>query len=184
MARKRAVCVYCGAQNRVPDHYLEAGRAFGKLLVDNDITLVYGGGNSGMMGAVANSVLTNGGRVIGVFPEELRGLEAEHSALTEIYVVSGMHERKKMMFDFSDGFLALPGGFGTLDELFEMITWRQLGFHDRPIIIYNHKGYWDHWVKLTENIMKEGFAPAHTSTCYNVVNELEGILPAIFGKNL
>lgn len=180
MTRPRAVCVYCGAQNKVADHYLEAGRTFGKMLAEQDITLVYGGGDCGMMGAVANAVLKHKGRVIGVFPEELKGLEAEHQGLTEIYVVEGMHERKKIMFDHSDGFVALPGGFGTLDETFEMITWRQLKFHSKPIVIYNHKGYWDHWLQLSNHIIEEGFAPPHTKDCYKVVNTLEGILPAVF----
>jgi uncharacterized protein (TIGR00730 family) len=180
MSRPRAVCVYCGAQNNVADHYLESARHFGKTLAEEDVTMVYGGGDCGMMGAAANAVLEHGGRVIGVFPEELRGMEAEHQGLTEIHVVEGMHERKKLMFDNSDGFVALPGGFGTLDETFEMITWRQLDFHQKPIVIYNHRGYWDHWLKLSTHIIDEGFAPPHTSDCYEVVNRLDDILPTIF----
>src|SRR5262245_7691109 len=152
MSEGHAICVYCGAQNAVASHYLDAGKQFGKMLAENDVTLVYGGGNCGMMGAVANSTLQNKGKVIGVFPRELKGLEDEHRGLTEIHLVDGMHERKQLMFDNSDGFVALPGGFGTMDELFEMITWRQLKFHDKPILLYNHRGYWDHWVALAENM--------------------------------
>lgn len=184
MEKERAICVYCGAQNKVASHYLEAAHSFGKLLAESKITLVYGGGNCGMMGATANSVLEHGGKVVGVFPQELKGMEAEHQNLTEIYIVSGMHERKKLMFDRADGFVVLPGGFGTLDETFEMITWRQLGFHDKPIIIYNHRGYWDHWVGLSKHIIEEGFAPAMTKDCYEVVPNLEDIVPAIFGDFL
>lgn len=182
MTRKRAVCVYCGAQNKVAPHYLAEATKFGELLAAEDITLVYGGGDCGMMGATANAVMNNGGRVIGVFPEELKGLEDEHQGLTEIHVVGGMHERKKLMFDNSDGFVALPGGFGTLDETFEMITWRQLAFHHKPVVIYNYKGYWEHWVKLADHIMDEGFAPPHTRDCYDVVDTMEAILPTIFDK--
>jgi uncharacterized protein (TIGR00730 family) len=177
----RALCVYCGAQNRVAPHFLEAGKRFGKLMAENDITLVYGGGDCGMMGAVANSVLTNGGKVVGVFPVELQGMEAEHRGLTEIHIVEGMHDRKKLMFDRSDGFVALPGGFGTLDELFEMITWRQLNFHQKPIVVCNYDNYWDYWVKLAENMLEKGFAPPHTRDCYQVVDHIEGVIPAIFG---
>lgn len=180
MNNKRAVCVYCGAQNKVAPHYLEAARMFGKILVETKTTLVYGGGNSGMMGATANAVLEHGGEVIGVFPEELKGLEVEHKGLSEIHIVSGMHDRKKLMFDKSDGFVVLPGGFGTLDEAFEMITWRQLGFHHKPIVIYNHRKYWDHWEQLCHHIIEEGFAPVMTRDCYEVVKNIDDILPKIF----
>lgn len=180
MERQRSVCVYCGAQNKVPQHYLDMAKDFGKQLAEQKITLVYGGGNCGMMGATANAVLTNGGQVIGIFPEELRGLEAEHQGLTEIHVVSGMHDRKKLMFDKSDGFVVLPGGFGTLDETFEMITWRQLGFHHKPIVICNYRNYWDHWEKLATHIIEEGFAPPMTSDCYEIVKNMEDIIPAVF----
>ncbi len=184
MSRKPAVCVYCGAQNNVDAHFLQAATDFGKMLAEKDITLVYGGGDCGMMGATANSVLENGGRVIGVFPRELAQLEAAHESLTEIHIVDGMHERKQLMFDNSDGFVALPGGFGTLDETFEMITWRQLDFHQKPIVIYNHKGYWQHWIDLAENIMHHGFAPPHTRDCYSVAQTLDDILPLIFGDDM
>jgi uncharacterized protein (TIGR00730 family) len=182
MTTPRAICVYCGAQSKVAAHYLEAAKEFGKSLAEQDITLVYGGGNSGMMGAVANAVMEFGGKVVGVFPEELKGLEVEHKGLTEIHIVSGMHDRKKLMFDRSDGFVVLPGGFGTLDETFEMITWRQLGFHNKPIIIYNHQGYWDHWVALSKHIIEQGFAPAMTSDCYRMVDYLDDVIPAVFGE--
>jgi uncharacterized protein (TIGR00730 family) len=171
----RNVCIYCGAQDAVPEKYKEVAAEFGAELARRDVGLVYGGGDCGLMGASANGALKAGGRVIGVFPAELRSLEVEHKGLTEIIHVHSMHERKMQMFRRSDAFVAFPGGFGTMDETFEMITWHQLGMHQKPIVIFNHEGYWDHWVQLTERMLELGFARPETRDCYKVANRFEEI---------
>lgn len=179
MSTKKSLCVFCGASNAVDKKYMDVGAEFGKILAQNDITLVYGGGDCGVMGAVANSVMQNQGHVTGVFPVSLRNLENEHKSLTEIIIVNTMHERKQLMFERSDAFIVFPGGFGTMDEMFEIITWKQLQIHNKPIIIFNYHGYWDPLVALMKNIIEQRFAKAEVSTFYHVVTELEEILPII-----
>lgn len=178
-----SICVYCGSRNTVPAEFLEAGARFGKMMAEKNTRLVYGGGDCGIMGAVANSVLKAGGKVTGVFPYHLQDIEKEHTGLTEIILVDTMHERKQIMFERSDAFVVLPGGFGTMDETFEIITWRQLGLHTKPIIICNLKGYWDPWVKFTDHMLKMGFASPETAKYYKVVTTLEEVFPAIEAMN-
>lgn len=175
----QAVCVFCGASNAAPQKHLDAGTAFGKLLVKENLDLVYGGGDCGVMGAVANAALDEGGRVIGVFPEGLQEIEKEHTGLTEIYIVDTMHQRKQLMYEKSDAFVILPGGFGTMDEMFEIITWRQLRMHRKPIIVFNHDGYWDALEALMTHIIERRFASEETATYFRVVTQMEDILPAI-----
>ena len=182
MSKIKSVCVFCGAQDKVPQAHLDAGTAFGKLLAERDITLVYGGGDCGIMGRVANASLKNKGKVIGVFPMSLKNLESEHQGLTEIIMVGTMHERKQIMFERSQAVVVLPGGFGTMDEMFEILTWKQLRLHNKPIVIFNHQGYWDPLVKLMDNIIGSGFATKETATYYKVVDTLEGIFDAMDGK--
>lgn len=179
MSKVKAVCVFCGAQNAVPKAHLEEGATFGRLLAEKDISLVYGGGDCGVMGAVANSVLKNKGKVIGVFPVSLRHIESEHQNLTEIIMVQGMHERKQTMFDHSDAIVVLPGGFGTMDEMFEILTWKQLRFHDKPVVIFNHLGYWDPLVSLMDNIINTGFARGETRGLYKVAETLDEVFEAL-----
>jgi uncharacterized protein (TIGR00730 family) len=179
MAEIKAVCVFCGARNDVPQTYLEVGRAFGMMLAERGIRLVYGGGDCGVMGAVANSVLKNKGLVTGVFPRSLKNLESEHAGLSEIIMVESMHERKRIMFERSDAIVVLPGGFGTMDEMFEIITWKQLQFHGKPIVILNHEGYWNPLVALMENIIKTGFAREETRSLYNVVGSIGAVFETI-----
>ncbi len=176
---KLSVCVFCGAQNAVPQAYLEAGREFGQRLAENNLALVYGGGDCGVMGAVANAVLFHDGWVTGVFPENLRQLEQEHHALSKIIIVDSMHTRKEIMYRKSDMFVIFPGGFGTMDEMFEIITWRQLRLHNKPIIIFNQNGYWDHLVSLMENIIETGFAREETYSFYKVVSTLDELMEYI-----
>src|ERR1700743_3171547 len=164
MSDIKAVCVFCGARNEVPASHLEVGRTFGSMMADKGIRLVYGGGDCGVMGAVANSVLKKKGLVTGVFPRSLKDLESEHASLSEIIMVESMHERKRIMFERSEAIVVLPGGFGTMDEMFEIITWKQLRFHTKPIVILTHQRYWDPLVALMENIFKTGFAREETRT--------------------
>lgn len=179
MSGKKSVCVFCGASNSVDKKFLDAGAEFGKLLAARDITLVYGGGDCGVMGAVANSTMKNGGYAIGVFPRSLRNIENEHKSLTEITIVDTMHERKQNMFERSDAFIVFPGGFGTMDEMFEIITWKQLMLHNKPIVIFNYQGYWDPLIALMKNIIENRFAKAEVTTYYHVVDKLEDIIDVL-----
>ncbi len=171
-----SICVFCGAQNAVPATHLEAGKAFGKEMAARNWGLVYGGGDCGVMGAVANSVLEHNGWVTGVFPENLRQIEEEHQHLSETLIVEDMHSRKQLMYKRSDSFVIFPGGFGTMDETFEILTWRQIGLHSKPVIIFNHEGYWDHLVKLFDNIIATGFATPDTRQIYEVVDSMDALL--------
>lgn len=175
----QSLCVFCGAQNAVAPHFLEMGREFGTMLAEHKIKMVYGGGDCGIMGAAADGCLDAGGHVTGVFPIHLRNIEREHKGLSETVIVGSMHERKKLMFDLSDGFIILPGGFGTMDEMFEILTWRQLQLHTKPVIIVNYKNYWDPLITLMNEIIKEGFARKETALFYQVVETPQGAFRAL-----
>lgn len=153
----KSVCVFCGASSGSNPIYLETARAVGKMLAAQNITLVFGGGKIGMMGAVADAALAEGGKVIGVIPEFLKTKEVAHLGVTELIVVSSMHERKTIMHQLSDAVMVLPGGYGTLDELFEMLTWGQLGLHQKPIGLLNTQGYFDGLIQFVSHITTERF---------------------------
>ena len=153
----KRVCVFCGSSAGARPVYAEAARATGRLLAERGIGLVYGGGNVGLMGEVADAVLAAGGRVTGVIPRALMEREVGHRGLTTLHVVGSMHERKALMVDLSDGFVALPGGFGTLDELCEALTWSQLGIHAKPCGVLNVEGYFDALLALFDHATREGF---------------------------
>lgn len=152
----QAVCVFCGSQPGRRPEYVEAAREMGRLLATNGIELVYGGGHVGLMGAMADAALVNGGRVIGVIPEHLMRPEVAHLGLSELLVVDSMHTRKRTMAMRSDAFIVLPGGFGTLDEMFEMLTWRQLRLQDKPVGLVNVEGYFDSLLALLTHAADEG----------------------------
>jgi len=153
----RSLCVYCGSNSGSKPIYTERAIALGMRLAKDGITLVYGGGNVGLMGVVADSVLAAGGEVVGVIPEQLVNWEVAHKGLTRLEVVSSMHERKARMFDISDGFVALPGGFGTLDEMFEMLTWRQLGIGDKPCAFFDVDGFYTPLMGMLDRMVAERF---------------------------
>ena len=176
---KKFICVFCGAQNAVPKQHLKAGEQFGQEMARRQLGLVYGGGDCGVMGAVANAVLEGEGWVTGVFPEHLRSIEEEHKHLSETVIVDSMHSRKQLMYKRADAFIIFPGGFGTLDETFEILTWKQIGLHDKPIIIFNHEGYWNHLVALFDTIIQTGFATGVTRTMYEVVDTMESLLARV-----
>jgi uncharacterized protein (TIGR00730 family) len=138
-----AVCVFCGSSAPADPRYRDAARALGALIAHRNVTLVYGAGSVGLMGELADAALAQGGRVIGVIPAGLFAREICHTGLTELREVTSMHERKQLMYDLSDGFIALPGGLGTLEELAEVATWSQLGLHSKPVILLNVGGFWD-----------------------------------------
>lgn len=156
------VCVYCGSASAARPVFRAAARGMGRLLADRGLGLVYGGGSVGLMDEVASGALEGGGTVIGVIPEKLLGLELARGDLTELRVVPDMHARKKAMADLSDAFVALPGGYGTLEELFEAVTWTQLDYHRKPVGILNVDGYYDALVVFLERAVAEGFVrPLH-----------------------
>ncbi|MBN8543064.1 MAG: TIGR00730 family Rossman fold protein [Alphaproteobacteria bacterium] len=165
-----SVCVFCGAQRAVATEHLELANRFGANLAKNNRKLVYGGGDCGLMGEVANGALNGKGYVIGVFPRHLNRIEVEHKGLSRMFLVDSMHERKFIMYQNSDVFVILPGGFGTLDEMFEVITWRQIELHTKPVIIFNHNGYWTKLIELMEHIINEKFAKPNTRDFFQVVN--------------
>lgn len=169
----QSICVFCGAQDTVPEVHLNVATQLGEAMAGASKTLVYGGGDCGLMGRTANAVMDGGGEVIGVFPRHMRALEKEHKGLSEIHLVDTMHERKQMMYDKSDAFLILPGGCGTMDEMFEILTWRQICLHEKPILIFNHQGYWDHLVALLGNIIANGFARPETKEMFEVVDTFD-----------
>ncbi len=156
----RTVCVYCGSNAGARPVYAKRAAALGTRLAQQGLTLVYGGGNVGLMGIVADAVLAGGGEVIGVIPEQLVGWEVAHRGVTRLEVVANMHERKARMFDLSDGFVALPGGFGTLDEMFEMLTWRQLGLGDKPCAFLDVDGFYTPLVAMMDRMVEERFLHA------------------------
>lgn len=175
----QSVCVFCGASNNAPKIYQDAAELLGKMIAERGYMLVYGAGDCGLMGKVADGALSKGGKVLGVYPRVLEGLEKEHQRLTETIMVDDMHTRKMTMFNRSDAFIVMPGGFGTMDETFEVITWKQLHTHNKPIVICNYKGYFNHWIALTDHFIKEGFASQNTRAMYEVVDTLEGVFDKI-----
>jgi len=150
------ITVFCGSSFGTEEIYIEQATLLGQTLAKQNIELVYGGANVGLMGAVADGVLNAGGKAIGVLPNFLRSKEIAHLGLTELIVVESMHERKTKMNDLCDGVIALPGGFGTLEELFEMLTWAQLGLHKKPIAILNINGFYDSLIELTQTMVEKG----------------------------
>jgi uncharacterized protein (TIGR00730 family) len=156
----RSVCVYCGSSVGNKPVYAERAVALGSRLANEGLTLVYGGGNVGLMGVLADAALSAKGEVIGVIPHQLVGWEVAHLGLTRLEVVATMHERKARMFELSDAFIALPGGFGTLDEMFEMLTWRQLGLGDKPCAFLDVDGYYEPLVEMMDRMVAEGFLRA------------------------
>ena len=164
------LCVYCGSSPGTGDTYVSAAKAFGSLLVQQEIGLVYGGASVGIMGVIADTVLEGGGNVTGVIPHALHGKEIAHTGLTELHVVDSMHERKSLMAVLSDGFVAMPGGFGTLEEIIEVITWGQLGFHDKPCGMLNIEGYFDHLLAYLDHCEAEGFLRARHRSMLLVAN--------------
>jgi uncharacterized protein (TIGR00730 family) len=160
MSSLRRVCVFAGSSAGAHPEYLDAARALGSALAARRLTLVYGGAGIGLMGAVADAVLASGGEVIGVMPRGLFRREVAHPDITELREVGSMHERKALMADLADAFIALPGGYGTFDELFEIVTWAQVGLHAKPIGLLDARGYFQPLLALVTHAIEEGFVPA------------------------
>jgi uncharacterized protein (TIGR00730 family) len=172
MTLPSSICVYCGSSADVAQSYKDAAVELGRYAGEQGVEVVYGGGRVGLMGLVADAALAAGGRVTGIIPRHILDMEVAHQTLTELIVVDDMHQRKRMMFDRSEAFIVLPGGLGTLDEGFEILTWKQLGLHDRPIIVANIDGYWDPLLALVRNGVDAGFIrPGHA----HLFEEVSGI---------
>lgn len=158
MNTKKYLCVYCGASERVDGVYFDAAETLGKRIAENNFNLVYGGGRLGLMGRVSNAVIENGGQVVGITTEQLDQREGVQNGIHELHVVDTMHTRKFKMAERADAFIIMPGGYGTLDEFFEILTWKQINIHQKPIIIVNINNYWDPLVTLYEHIQQTDFA--------------------------
>lgn len=185
----KRVCVYCGSSLGKLEQYQNAAQELGALLAERGMGLVYGGASVGIMGVVADAVLANGGEVIGVIPESLDKKEVSHFGLNQLHVVSSMHERKTKMAELADGFIALPGGLGTLEELFEMLTWAQLGFHQKPIGLLNVSNYYDALREFLDHAVNQAFMkPAHQAMLlvdelpHELLNKMEQFKPTAIRK--
>ncbi|MEP7154337.1 MAG: TIGR00730 family Rossman fold protein [Betaproteobacteria bacterium] len=157
MKKLEALCLFCGSSSGTNPAYQTAANEFGKILAELKIRLVYGGGSVGLMGIAADACMAAGGEVIGVIPKLLMDKEVGHKGITQMHLVANMHERKALMTELSDGFIALPGGYGTLDELFEALTWLQLGYHQKPVGLLNVEGFFDHLVSFIDHSRDEHF---------------------------
>ena len=169
----KKLCIFCGSSSGNNPKYLELTKKLGKILVDKNIELVYGAGSVGIMGHLADSVLEDGGMVTGVIPRDLFREEVEHKNLTHLIKVDNMHERKKKMYELSDAFAALPGGFGTLDEFFEILTWRQLKLHPKPIYLFNFDNFFAHLIEHINFADKEGLISSADLSHFEVINSFE-----------
>lgn len=185
----KRITVFCGSSFGTDDIFREQAELLGKTLAQQNIDLVYGGANVGLMGAVADGTLNAGGKVIGVLPNFLRSKEIAHQGLTELILVESMHERKTKMNDLCDGVIALPGGFGTLEELFEMLTWAQLGLHKKPIAILNINGFYDSLIQLTETMVEKGLLKdvnqkmlLVSDTIPDLLEQMKNYVPPTVGK--
>ncbi|MDI9868517.1 LOG family protein [Flectobacillus roseus] len=170
------ILVYCGASVGFDEIYKNTAIAAGKLLVEKNKTLVYGAGSVGIMGIIADAVLENGGEVIGVIPSFMEKFEVQHKGLTQIHIVETMHQRKQLMAEISDAVVALPGGWGTLDELFEILTWKQLGLHQMPVGLLNVNGFYDPLIEMIHKMVKEGFLKQTNLDMLMIDDNLESLL--------
>ena len=174
MQENQTLCVYCGASSGRETAFADYARAFGTACATRGLGIVFGGGGIGLMGTVADAALAAGGQVVGVLPSSMEA-EIPATGLTELIVVDSMHARKAKMFELADAFVSLPGGLGTLDETIEMVTWRQLGLHDKPIVLANCAGYWDSLVSLFDHVVATGFAHGDTADLYAVAASIDDV---------
>ncbi|MBS1738689.1 MAG: TIGR00730 family Rossman fold protein [Bacteroidetes bacterium] len=172
----KAITVFCGSNSGFKEVYQQQAFLLGKKLAGENIGVVYGGARIGLMGAVADGALQNGGKVYGVIPEFLRSKEIAHEGLTELILVTSMHERKVKMNELSDGVIALPGGFGTMEELFEMLTWAQLGLHKKPIALLNTNSFYDYLIRAAETMVIEGFLKKSNLDILLVDDQIDSLL--------
>ncbi len=177
MSKKRikSICIYCGSRLGVSIEYAHSAKILGETIARNNLKLVYGGGNIGIMGVLAESCRKNNGRILGVMPHILTKKEQGKENISNYIITEDMHERKKVMYMNSDMIIALPGGIGTLEELFEMITWKQLGLHDKPIYLLNILGYWDNLIHSFNQIIKDGFIEKEATNYFKICESVDAI---------
>jgi uncharacterized protein (TIGR00730 family) len=174
-----SLCVYCGSRPGARPEYTALAERLGKAIAQRGWRLVYGGGRAGLMGTVADAALAAGAPVTGIIPESLMKLEVGHAGLTELHVVQTMHQRKQMMAEHADAFVAMPGGIGTFEELFEVWTWRHLGYHDRPLGLLDAAGYWQPLLRFLEASVAEGFMSAHQMAALQSSDDVDALLDAL-----
>jgi len=179
VARISTLCVYCGSSNRGDPRHLEAAATLGRLAAQDGIEIVFGGGHVGLMGALADGALAAGGRVTGVIPQYLEDRELGHRGVTDLVIVESMHARKQKMFELSDAFCVLPGGLGTLDETFEILTWRQIGLHDKPVVLVDLAGYWQPLRALIGHQVASRYLRPEHAELLQIVAEVGQVLPAL-----
>ncbi|MGA8757783.1 MAG: TIGR00730 family Rossman fold protein [Stellaceae bacterium] len=178
----RSLCVYCGSSGAVADVYREAASELGARLAETGIEVVFGGGRVGLMGLLADAALASGGRVTGIIPGRLRDAELAHHGVSELVVVDTMHERKALMAERAGAFAILPGGIGTLDETFEILSWKQLGLHDKPIFLVDVDGYWSPLRTLLDRVVDRGFAQPKTHDLLRVVPTVSALIELLAGS--
>lgn len=178
----KRIALFCGSKSGNNPAYITATKSLTASLISHGLEIVYGGGAVGLMGVVAETALKNGGTITGVIPDKLYEMEVAHTGLSKLYRVKDMHERKALMADLSDGFIALPGGVGTLEEVTEVMTWAQIGYHDKPCAFLNTEGYYDHFMSFFDHMEKEGFLykPMHEQAI--VEREVDPMLKRLIGK--
>lgn len=179
MSKNPSVCVFCGSRDGIRPSYRQAAEALGRELARNGWRLVYGAGDIGLMGAAATAAQSAGGTTLGVIPQHLLAREVGKRDLTTFVVTETMHERKKVMFMNADGIVLMPGGAGSLDEFFEVLTWRQLGLHEKPIVLLNPEGYWHPLVALVDHVIAEGFADASLREFFRVADTVEDAIAVL-----
>lgn len=175
----KSICVYCGSADRLRPEYLSAARRMGAAIAARGLELVFGGGKTGLMGAVADGALESGGRVTGVIPGYFNTPQLAHGGLTRMEVVETIHQRKARMVELADAFIALPGGYGTLEEFFEVLTWAQIGLHRKPIGLLNARGYYDPLLAMIEHVRAEGFIYAEHTGLFSAAEQPEALLAAL-----
>jgi uncharacterized protein (TIGR00730 family) len=173
------LCIFCGAHAGTDDRYRSLADGIARALVESEYGLVYGGGRVGLMGSLADAMLARGGEVVGVIPRALASEEVAHDGISRLHVVETMHERKALMAKLSDGFIALPGGYGTMDEFHEILTWRQLHIHDKPIGLLNTDGYYDHLLAQYDRMLDEGFLNSRTRELFVAAPTIDALLPLL-----
>jgi uncharacterized protein (TIGR00730 family) len=179
MQNIRCLCVYCGSSGAVEPKYREAASELGAHLAAAGVELVFGGGRIGLMGLLADAAIAANGRVTGIIPSHLRSAELAHPGVNELVVVGSMHERKRLMAEKADAFAVLPGGIGTLDEMFEIVSWKQLGLHDKPILLVDVGGYWSPLLALLEHIIDKGFARPQSRGLLQVVPSVSALMAVL-----
>ncbi|MBL42391.1 MAG: TIGR00730 family Rossman fold protein [Rhodospirillaceae bacterium] len=179
MKKIKSVCVFCSSSNNIEEKYRKSARKLATILSSNNITTIYGGGNTGMMGDLAGVCISKNANIIGVIPQFLKERENLHDNLTKVYIEENMHNRKRRMYNLSDMFICLPGGLGTLDEFAEVLSWKQLGIHNKPIVLINIDNYWSKLLNFFDEIDNKRFTYNNKSSLFNIIDNVEKIVSII-----